>query len=159
MTALTHDNISLQFDSGIAFMTVNGPIKSEALDKTLDWLSDIDDNHDEFDMCVDMAKMGFDSLGAVDKAFRDIGHVLRMTPSINKCAVLTDSLFVQSKAKVEGAVLPGTEVESFDIEALDPAVRWLKAGEEVALPEDILSTNTSDTKSNDKMDLAAMFGQ
>ena len=35
MTALTHDNISLQFDSGIAFMTVNGPVKKDTLDKTI----------------------------------------------------------------------------------------------------------------------------
>ncbi len=158
MTALTHDNISLTFDSGIAFMTLSGPVGKDDVDKTLDWLSQTSEANDEFDLCVDMAKMGFPSLGAVDKAFKDVGHVLRMNPSINKCAILTDSPFIQSKAKVEGAVIPGTKIESFDIEELAPAVKWLNDGEHVELSPEIMQSQSAETKEPETVDLKSMFG-
>ena len=158
MTAQTHDNLSLKFDSGIAFMTLSGPVDKVGVDKTIDWLSQTSAEHDTFDMCVDMAKMGFPSLGAVDKAFKDVGYVLRMSPSINKCAVLTDSRFIQSKAKIEGAVIPGTEIESFDIEELAPAVKWLKDGEHVELSSQIMQPKADSDSEPEKVDLKSMFG-
>jgi len=126
MTALHSDNLNLKYEDGIAYMSVSGTVSQEEMAESLGWFSDVAESNDNFNMCVDMAKSDFDGLGEVRKGFTRVADVLRAVPSVDKCAVLTDSMFLRNSAKVEGAVIPGLEIEAYKIEDIAPAVSWLK---------------------------------
>lgn len=126
MTALNSDNLNLKYEDGIAYMTVSGQVSKEEMAEGLGWFSEVLDSNDNFNMCVDMAQGDFDGLGEVRQGFTRVADVLRAVPSVDKCAVLTDSMFLRNSAKVEGAVIPGLEIEAYKIEEIAPAVSWLK---------------------------------
>ena len=137
MTALHSDNLALKYEDGIAYMRVSGTVTQEEMAEGLGWFSEVAEANDNFNMCVDMAQSDFDGLGDVRKGFTRVADVLRAVPSVDKCAVLTDSMFLRNSAKVEGAVIPGLEIEAYKIEDIAPAVSWLKdeKSTEVAVQE------------------------
>ncbi len=156
LTPLETDAISLKFEDGIAFVKVSGKVGKEEMGEAIDWLVAANDAHESYNMCVDIAKMDFPDLGAISAEFRRLGDMWRTAKALDKCAVLTDSKFLQSSAKVEGAVIPGLEIQSFDLEDLSPALRWLHDGEMPKAQADTASA--APAKNPMDVDLASMYG-
>lgn len=145
------DALSLRFEDGIAFMKLSGKVGTDDLGEALEWLTEANDAHDSYNMCVDVAKMDFSDLGEISSEFKRLAAMWRTAKALEKCAVVTDSKYLQSAAKIEGAVIPGLEIESFEMEELAPAMTWLGAGPEPSKP-------AVPKKDPMKIDLAAMYG-
>lgn len=145
------ENISLKFEDGIAHLSLSGRPTNDTMKDASDWLKEASARHDEFNMCVDVAKMDFPDLGAVNDGFKKLADLWRVAPSAEKCAVLTDSQFLKSKAKIEGSVIPGLDIDSFDLEELGTAMDWLGAEAQAVTPAARPAPET--------VDLASMFGQ
>ncbi|MGJ8562236.1 MAG: STAS/SEC14 domain-containing protein [Alphaproteobacteria bacterium] len=125
MTPLRKENLELEFNNNIAFMSVKGTMSSDSLNEGLAWMDQVAETNDNFNICVDMAYENFDGLGAARAEFLRVGRVLRHALSAEKCAVLTDSTFLQNSAKVEAAAIPGMEINAFGIEDREIAQKWL----------------------------------
>lgn len=125
MTPLRTPNLELELNNNIAFMSIKGTMSQTALESGLDWMDQVSEANDNFNICVDIASNNFDDLSAARTEFLRVGRVLRHAPTAEKCAVLTDSAFLKNSAKVEGAVIPGLEINAFDLEEGSVAEKWL----------------------------------
>lgn len=137
MTPLRTKNLELKLDNDIAFMSVTGTMSEDSLSEGLAWMDEVALAKDKFNLCVKIAVEDFDDLGAARAEFLRIGRLLRHAGSADKCAVLTNSQFLRNSAKVESAVIPGLEINAFELSEADTAESWLK-GEpliETAEPE------------------------
>lgn len=123
MTPLTTETLNLTLTNNIARMRVCGTLDPQA---AADWLTEAGQANDNVALRVELASDDFEDLAAVNKQFRQVGDVLRRAPHLEKCAVVTDSIFVRNTAKVEGSVIPGLEVRAFDSTEAEPADAWLK---------------------------------
>lgn len=126
MTELNLENLDLKFEDGIAFMKVSGPVTKDVMDEGLGWFAELTEAQDGYNLCVDMAQSDFDGLGEIREEFKRVGDVLRAVQTMAKCALLSDSMFLRNSAKVEGAVIPGLEIEAYAIEDIASAMSWLK---------------------------------
>ena len=126
MTPLSTENLELKLEDKIVHMSITGNIKPESMTQGLDWIHELDAEDDDFNLRIDMAQSEFDDLAAISAEFKRVATVLRHSKSAKKCALMTDSMFLRNSAKVEGAVIPGLEVRTFDLDEATPAERWLK---------------------------------
>ncbi len=126
MTPLSTENLELKLEDKIVHMSITGNIKPESMTQGLDWIHELDAEDDDFNLRIDMAQGEFDDLAAISAEFKRVATVLRHSKSAKKCALMTDSMFLRNSAKVEGAVIPGLEVRTFDLDEETPAERWLK---------------------------------
>ena len=126
MTPLKTETLDLTFNDSIAHITVSGAVARETLEAGLNWMDEVVEANDNFAVRVDMAKDDFADLGEISGEFKNVGRLLRHAVEAEKCAVLTDSLFLRNSAKVEGAVIPGLEINTFAPEAAEVAEAWLK---------------------------------
>lgn len=125
MTPLRKENLELELTNNIAYMSVTGEMTSDSLNEGLAWIDQAVEANDNFNICVDLASENFDDLSTARQQFLHVGRVLRHAPIAEKCAVLTDSDFLKNSAKVEGAVIPGLEINAFDLDESETAERWL----------------------------------
>ena len=134
MTPLRTENLEMKLEGGVAYMSVSGTMSTEALEQGLAWIDGLVEANDNFNICVDMAKDNFEDLSAASAEFRRVGRVLRHAQTSKKCAVLTDSNFIRNSAKVEGSVLLGMDLNTFDLSEAGSAARWLR-GEPMTAPK------------------------
>mgnify|MGYP000079548810 CR=1 FL=1 len=125
MTPLRKENLELELTNNIAFMSVTGEMTADSLNEGLAWIDQASEANDNFNICVDLKSENFDDLSAARQQFLNVGRVLRHAPCAEKCAVLTDSDFLKNSAKVEGAVIPGLEINAFDLNEAETAEKWL----------------------------------
>lgn len=121
----TSDNLALKFENGVAFMDVNGRVGEAELKEGLSWFDERTEANDNYNICIDLRAEEFKDLSAVSREFKNVAYMLRHAKAAQKCAIISDSAFVRNSAKVEGAVIPGLEIEAFDVTDRDPAVAWL----------------------------------
>jgi len=131
MTPLKTETLDLTFKNNVAHIAVTGAIAKDTLEAGLEWIDGVVEANDNFSVRVDMAKDDFADLSEISGEFKQVGRMLRHASleenvGADKCAVLTDSLFLRNSAKVEGAVIPGLEVNTFALEAADVAQTWLQ---------------------------------
>jgi len=146
MTPLKTENLDLTFNNNVAHITVSGAMAKDSLEAGLEWIDKVVEANDNFSIRVDMASDDFADLGEISGEFKQVGRMLRHASleenlGADKCAVLTDSMFLRNSAKIEGAVIPGLDLNTFALEADDVAEKWLRneplveaAASEVASP-------------------------
>ena len=155
MTPLTTESLNLEFNDDVACMTVRGVIGAGAMQEGLEWMRAARGAREDFNVRVNMAKSDFPDLSAVSKGFRGVADFLRAVPEARKCAIVTDSLFIQNTAKVEGAVIPGLTIRAFNSGEEDYASAWI-SGEslaqiveaEVDAAQDVAPANDTDAPAN-----------
>ncbi|WP_409433332.1 STAS/SEC14 domain-containing protein [Litorimonas sp. RW-G-Af-16] len=125
MQPLKTETLELTLDNNIAAMSVTGEVDPDTLQKTIEWIETASNDHEDLTICVDMAKVDFDGLAAINKEFRNIGRVLRYAHDVDKVAVMSDSQFIRNTAEVEGSVIPGLEIKAYDLDEIAPATNWL----------------------------------
>ncbi|WP_034389033.1 SpoIIAA family protein [Hellea balneolensis] len=131
MTPLKTENLDLTFNNNVAHITVKGAMAKDSLEAGLEWIDQVVEANDNFSIRVDMAKDDFADLSEISGEFKQVGRMLRHASleenlGADKCAVLTDSMFLRNSAKVEGAVIPGLELNTFGLDADDVAEKWLR---------------------------------
>lgn len=152
MTPLRKENLELELSENIAFMSVTGTMTTDSLNEGLAWIDAVTEANDNFNICVDIQEENFDNLGAARAEFIRIGRVLRHATSAEKCAFLTDSEFLKNSAKVEGAVLPGIEINAFDVHQSDIAQKWLN-------DEDLIAATTGTDHVHETLEAEARVSQ
>jgi len=129
MQALKTENLELTLDDQIVQMSVNGPMTSETVQSTFDWIENVQTEsatNDNLQICVEMQADNFSDLAEASQQFRSVGQVLRRAHDIDRCALITDSTWIRNSAKIEGAVIPGLELMAFAPENSDAAEKWLR---------------------------------
>ena len=76
-------------------------------------------------MLYTIRDFSFPSLGALAVELSYMPQLLRMIGRFDKCAVCTDSGWIGKAAEVEGALIPGLEIEAFGLDEVEKAEAWL----------------------------------
>lgn len=140
MQALKTENLELTLDESIVQMSVNGPMSSETVQSSFEWIKNAQSEiatNDNLQICVEMQADNFSDLAEASQQFRRVGEVLRRAHEIDRCALITDSTWIRNSAKIEGAVIPGLELMAFAPDESETAEKWLR---DEPLMEDAPST-------------------
>lgn len=127
MNNLKTANLDAQLDDTMVRLTVTGPATKAEIDHAMEWFETLGDAQDEYQLYLEIPKMHFPDLGSVRQTFLSLANIMRGLDSCERCAVVTDSPFLRSTAKIEGTALPQMEVDSFGIVELAEAEEWLEA--------------------------------
>lgn len=127
MNDLQTANLTATFETPIVRLTVTGPVQQVEANAALEWFQQLSEAEDEYQLYLEMPKMHFPDLGSVRKSFMTLATMMRGLEDCGRCAVVTDSPFLRSSAKVEGTAIPQMELDSFGIVELAEAETWLEA--------------------------------
>lgn len=127
MNDLNTANLNAKFEDPLVRLNVTGPATTEEIETAMSWFDELGEGQDDYQLYLEIPKMHFPDLGSVRQTFLSLANIMRGLDSCEKCAVVTDSPFLRSTAKIEGTALPQMEVDSFGIVELAEAEDWLEA--------------------------------
>ncbi|GLQ19643.1 STAS/SEC14 domain-containing protein [Algimonas porphyrae] len=127
MNDLNTANLNAKFEDPLVRLNVTGPATTEEIETAMSWFDELGEGQDDYQLYLEIPKMNFPDLGSVRRTFLSLANIMRGLDSCEKCAVVTDSPFLRSTAKIEGTALPQMEVDSFGIVELAEAEDWLEA--------------------------------
>lgn len=67
------------------------------------------------------------TMGAIGVELANLPKIFRMIRKIDRIAVVCDQDWIQAWAEIEGKLIPGVEMKSFDLDEEDEALGWLGA--------------------------------
>jgi hypothetical protein len=127
MNDLNTANLTATFEAPIVRLSVTGPVEREETVLAMEWFETLGESQDSYQLYLEIPKMHFPDLGSVRKTFLSLADIMRGLEACGKCAVVTDSPFLRSTAKIEGTAMPQMDVDSFGIVELAEAEDWLEA--------------------------------
>lgn len=65
-------------------------------------------------------------LGALAVEFSRLPKLFSLITKFDKCAVVADAGWLRTIAEIEGALIPGFEIKSFEMGEENPAQEWLE---------------------------------
>jgi len=68
------------------------------------------------------------TLGALGVELQRLPKLFALLGKFERCAVLSDTAWLRTAAEIEGAVIPGIEIKSFELDEAAAAEAWLAAG-------------------------------
>ena len=126
MNELNTTNLTASYEAPLVRLSVEGPIDKEETAQAMEWFETLGENVENYQLYLEIPKMHFPDLGSVRKTFLSLADIMRGLEACGKCAVVTDSPFLRSTAKIEGTAMPQMSVDSFGIVELAKAEEWLE---------------------------------
>jgi hypothetical protein len=68
------------------------------------------------------------TLGAIGVELSRLPKLLSLIGKFERCAVLSDAQWLRTAAAIEGALIPGLAIKSFELDERAAAEAWLQAG-------------------------------
>jgi len=68
------------------------------------------------------------TLGALGVELHRLPKLFALLGKFERCAVLSDAGWLRTAAEIEGAVIPGIAIKSFELHETEAAEAWLAAG-------------------------------
>ncbi|WP_100259848.1 SpoIIAA family protein [Qipengyuania seohaensis] len=106
-------------------IVLDGKVDADIMRKALDDLIEKSEGMTRGKMFYRITNFELPTLGAIGVEFSRLPKLFRMLGAFAKCAVLTDSDWLEKAAELEGALIPGMDIKSFDYDAVDVAEAWL----------------------------------
>lgn len=106
-------------------IVLDGKVDADIMRKALDDLIEKSEGMTGGKMFYRITNFELPTLGAFGVEFRRLPKLFKMLGAFDKCAVLTDSDWMKKAVEIEGALIPGMEIKSFDYDAVDVAEAWL----------------------------------
>ena len=124
--AIKTESLVLVPAEGLVRLSVEGRIRPDTFDTLVERLLALGEARDGVRLRLDLHRENFDNLGETREAFRKMAELFRQVPALDRVALVSDSPFIQSSAKVEGAAIPGMTLLTFGADAGEAAERWLR---------------------------------
>jgi hypothetical protein len=102
--------------------TLNADGMRAALDDLIEKSEDVVDGR----MLYRITDFSFPTLGAIGVEFARLPKLFGLIGKFDRCAVLTDAGWIAKAAEIEGALIPGIEIKSFDLNEREVAEAWLQ---------------------------------
>ena len=106
-------------------VAIEGAIDADMMRAGLDDLIAKSDGVTDGRMLYTITNIAMPSLGAIGVELEKLPKLFGLLGKISKCAVLSDAAWVRKIAEVEGALLPGMTIKSFEMSDVDAAEAWL----------------------------------
>ena len=77
-------------------------------------------------MLYTIREFALPTMGAIGVEITLLPKLFGLLGRYDKCAVVTDSNWLRNAARVEGALVPGLEINSFEMKDMAAAEAWLE---------------------------------
>ena len=104
---------------------ISGSLDAEAMRDGLDALLDASEEVSNGRMLYNISSISLPTLGALGVEFARLPKLFGLLSKFEKCAVLADAAWLRQAAEIEGAIFPGIEIKSFDLDEKQAAEEWL----------------------------------
>ena len=74
-----------------------------------------------------IGKLEMPTLGAIAVELKNLPKIFRLVQKIDRIAVVCDQGWIQTATEIEGKLIPGLEMQSFDLGKENAAIEWLEA--------------------------------
>ena len=106
---------------------LEGMLDSEEMRQTLEQFLEMSEGISNGKMLYTIKDFAMPTLGALGVEFGYLPKLFGMIGRFDKCAVCCDAAWVRAAAEVEGALIPGLEIDAFRLDEVDKAEAWLAA--------------------------------
>ena len=67
------------------------------------------------------------TMGAIAVELKSLPKIFRLVQKIDRIAVVCDQGWIQTATEIEGKLIPGLKMKSFDLDKESAAIEWLEA--------------------------------
>jgi hypothetical protein len=106
---------------------LEGTLDAEKMRHGLDTLLDLSRDINQGVMLYRIKGFTMPTLGALGVEFGYLPKLMGLVGRFDKCAVCCDTAWIRKAAEVEGAMIPGLEIKTFDLDDREGAEAWLAA--------------------------------
>ncbi len=107
---------------------INGSLDAETMRTALDDLIEKSENIQNGCMLYRITDFSLPTMGALGVEMARLPKLFGLLGKFDKCVVLSDSNWLRKAAVVEGALLPGIDIKSYEFDEIDAAEAWLNSG-------------------------------
>ncbi len=104
---------------------LSGSLDADSMRAALDELIEKSDDIRNGRMLYTISEFSLPTLGAIGVEMTRLPKLFGLLAKFDKCAVLSDSNWLRKAAIVEGALFPGIDIKSFELDEIDAAEAWL----------------------------------
>ena len=111
-------------------VTLSGTLDAEAMRAGLDELIRQSEGVRHGRMLYRITDFSMPTLAAFGVELQRLPRLFSLVSRFDRCAVVSDAGWLRTAAEVQGALIPGLEVKSFDMAEAEAAEAWLAAPDE-----------------------------
>jgi len=104
---------------------LQGTLDSDGMRTALDTLIEASKDVENGVMLYRVTQLSMPTLGAIMVELRRLPQLFSLIGRFRKCAVVSDKSWIRTAGELEGLLIPGLVIKSFDTEHLDAAEEWL----------------------------------
>ncbi|UZD89911.1 STAS/SEC14 domain-containing protein [Cognatishimia activa] len=104
---------------------LSGKIDAINMRVALDEMIHASENIEHGRMLYTIPEFAMPTLSAIGVEMTYLPKLFSLLGKFDRCAVLTDSGWLQKAAEIEGALFPGIDIKSFDLKETEAAESWL----------------------------------
>ena len=108
-------------------IAISETIDSDEMTKILDELLEKSKDVQNGQMLYTITDFSMPTMGALWVEMTRLPKLFGLIGKFKKCAVLTDVGWMRKAASVEGALIPGLTIKSFELDQVAAAEAWLKS--------------------------------
>jgi hypothetical protein len=107
---------------------LDGTLDAETMRVALDDLIAKSEGIAKGRMLYTVTDFSLPTLGALGVELQRLPKLFALLGKFERCAVLSDTAWLRTAAEIEGAVIPGIAIKSFELDEAAAAEAWLAAG-------------------------------
>ena len=104
---------------------IDGTIDGEAMRAGLDDLIAHSEEISHGSMLYTITNFSMPTLGAMGVEFAKLPKLFQLLSKFDRCAVISNESWIRTAAEIEGAIIPGLKIKSFEFEEVEEAETWL----------------------------------
>ena len=108
-------------------VVLEGTLDADKMRQALDDIVRLSADINEGRMLYTIRGFAMPTLGAIGVEFGYLPKLFSLITRFDRCAVCSDTAWVRTAAEVEGAIVPGLDIKSFELDEVDQAESWLAA--------------------------------
>lgn len=106
---------------------IAGKFDSDEMKAALDEMVSKSENIENGKMLYRLSDFDFPTLGAIGVELSRLPELFKIMKKFDRAAVLSDKKWIQKIGEIEGALIPGLEIKSFDMDEVEKAEAWLES--------------------------------
>jgi hypothetical protein len=105
----------------------SGKIDREQMTKVLDDMFAAIADMENGLLMYHIGELEMPTMGAIAVELKNLPKIFRLVQKIDRIAVVCDQGWIQTATEIEGKLIPGLKMKSFDLNKENAAIEWLEA--------------------------------
>ncbi|MEP1209435.1 MAG: STAS/SEC14 domain-containing protein [Rhizobiaceae bacterium] len=114
-------------EPGVIQIELKGEIDAAAMESGLNRLLELCEGLENGKLFYRITNFKMPTLAALGVEFMMLPKLFQLIGKVDKAAVLTDESWIKTASVIEGALIPGLEIRTFDLDEEEAAEAFLKS--------------------------------